>query len=50
MVFIKVLIKTGAIRPVIDRYDPLEQVVEAHRYVESGEKKGNVVVTVGDYS
>ena len=41
------LIETGALRPVIDRQYPLEQTAEAHRYAETEEKLGNIVVVVG---
>ena len=48
VLFLKGLIESGEYRAVVDRRYPIEDVVEASRYVETGEKTGNVVLTVVD--
>jgi NADPH:quinone reductase-like Zn-dependent oxidoreductase len=48
LAYLMELAEQGAIKPVIDRVYPLEDIAEAHRYVDSKRKRGNVILTINE--
>ena len=46
LLFLQALAETGAFKPVIDRTYPFARIVDAHAYVDTGRKRGNVVITL----